>query len=163
VLDATPAQIGLLNAAEYLPVLFITLLGGVLADRRRRRPLLFWANAGRALILGVIPILGWQAGLSMPVLYAVAMTAGILTAQFDVTYIAYLPTLVDKRDLVQGNSKLQSSQSVAQVAGQGASGVLVQLLTAPGAIIVDALSFVVSAVTLLLIRTPEPAPAAAER
>jgi MFS family permease len=157
-LHAAPGQLGLLNAAEYLPVLFVTPLGGVWADRYRRRPILLGSNAGLALITGVVPLLGFLGGLSMGVLYLVAFLAGMLTAQFNVAYIAYLPTLVSKADLAEGNSKLQSSQSVAQVAGQGASGVLVQFLTAPGAVLVDALSYVVAAVAMLSIRQREPRP-----
>ena len=163
VLHAKAGQLGLLNAAEYTPVLLITLIGGVWADRYRRRPLMLASNVGLALVTGVIPVLGWLGLLSMNILFVVAFAAGIFTAQFNVTYIAYLPTLVDKKDLVGGNSKLQASQSIAQVAGQGASGVLVQLLTAPGAILVDSISYLVAAVGMLSIRTREAMPQRAMR
>ena len=158
MLGATPGQLGILTAAEYVPVLFVTMLAGVWADRHRRRPILLATNVGRAAILGVVPLLAVLGGLSMTVLYGVALSAGILTALFDVTYISYLPSLVEREDLVEGNSKLQSSQSLAQVAGQGAAGVLVQLVTAPGAILFDAISYVVAAVSIVSIRTPEPTP-----
>jgi MFS family permease len=163
VLHASPGQLGLLNAAEYLPVLFITPLGGVWADRYLRRPILLGTNVGLALVTGIVPLLGWLGGLSMGVLYLVAFMAGTLTAQFNVAYIAYLPALVDKADLVEGNSKLQSSQSVAQVAGQGASGILVQFLTAPGAVLVDSASYAVAAVAVLAIRRREQRPSQAAR
>jgi MFS family permease len=157
VLDATAGQLGILNAAEFLPVLFTTLLAGVWADRHRRRPMLLTSHLVRALALAAIPALAIFGGLSMPLLYAVALTVGIFTAQFDVAYVAYLPTLVRREDLVEGNSKLQSSQSVAQVAGQGMSGVIVQLLTAPIAIVVNAATFLVASASVVAIRHREPA------
>lgn len=156
VLDAAPGQLGLLNALEYLPVACVTLLAGVLADRVRRRPLLITANVGRALVLALVPAFAWAGHLSMGLLYAVAFTTGLFTAQFDVAYQAFLPTLIERRLLVEGNSKLQSSQSVAQTAGQGLSGVLIQLLTAPVAVVVNSAGYLLSVVSLLAIRTPEP-------
>ncbi|MER5865549.1 MFS transporter [Kitasatospora sp. NPDC002040] len=156
LLDASPGQLGLLNALEYLPVACVTLLAGVLADRVRRRPLLIAANLGRALVLASIPVLAWAGHLSMGLLYAVAFVTGLFTAQFDVAYQAFLPSLIERRLLVEGNSKLQSSQSIAQTAGQGLSGVLIQLLTAPVAIVVNSLGYLVSVASLLTIRTPEP-------
>ena len=158
VLDATPGQLGVLIAAEYVPSLFVTLLAGVWADRHRRRPMLVAANLGRACILALVPILALIGELSIAVLCAVALSTGILTALFDVTYVSYIPTLVDREDLVEANSKMQSSQSVAQVAGRGAGGVLTQLLTGPGALLVDAVSYVVAAMSLLSIRHVEQPP-----
>jgi MFS family permease len=160
MLDASAGQVGMLVAAEYAPSLVVTLVAGVWADRHRRLPILVGANLGRAALLALVPILALTGGLSMAVLYAVALSAGILTTLFDVTYISYIPTLVDRIDLVEANSKMQSSQSVAQVAGHGAGGVLVQLLTAPGAVLVDAVSYLVAAASLLSIRHREPAPQA---
>ncbi|MCX5382355.1 MFS transporter [Streptomyces sp. NBC_00083] len=156
LLDASAGQLGLLNALEYLPVACVTLLAGVLADRVRRRPLLIAANLGRALVLALVPVVAWTGHLSMVLLYVVAFTTGLFTAQFDVAYQAFLPTLIEKRLLVEGNSKLQSSQSIAQTAGQGMSGVLIQLLTAPVAVVVNSVGYLVSVASLLTIRTPEP-------
>ncbi|AUG80414.1 MFS transporter [Kitasatospora sp. MMS16-BH015] len=163
LLDASAGQLGLLNALEYLPVACVTLLAGVLADRVRRRPLLIAANLGRALMLAVIPVMAWTDGLSMGLLYTVAFVTGLFTAQFDVAYQAYLPSLIERRLLVEGNSKLQSSQSIAQTAGQGLSGVLIQLLTAPVAVVVNSAGYLVSVVSLLLIRSPEPVRTAPRR
>lgn len=163
LLDASAGQLGILNALEYLPVACVTLFAGVLADRVRRRPLLIAANIGRTLMLAAVPLVYWVSNLSIWVLYAVAFATGIFTAQFDVAYQAYLPTLIDRQLLVEGNSKLQASQSVSQTAGQGASGVLIQLLTAPVAILVNSLAYLLSVVTLVSIRSPEPVRKAARR
>ncbi|MFE6978964.1 MFS transporter [Streptomyces sp. NPDC057682] len=162
LLDAGPAQLGLLNSAQYLPVLCVTLFAGVLADRVRRRPLLIAANLGRAAILTAVPLLAWLGGLGVWALCAVAFATGVLTALFDVAYQAYVPSLVAKERLVEGNSKLQASRSVAETAGQGLGGTLIQVLTAPVAILVDCLGYLFSAAMLLRIRTPEEPPARAE-
>ncbi|MDH6225229.1 MULTISPECIES: MFS transporter [Streptomyces] len=158
LLDAGPAQLGLLNSAQYLPVLCVTLFAGVLADRVRRRPLLITANLGRALILMAVPLLAWFGGLGVWALCAVAFATGVLTAVFDVAYQAYLPSLVSRERLVEGNSKLQASRSVAETAGQGLGGTLIQVLTAPVAIIVDCLGYLFATGMLLRIRTPEARP-----
>ncbi|MFG2676571.1 MFS transporter [Streptomyces sp. DT20] len=158
LLDAGPAQLGLLNSAQYLPVLCVTLFAGVLADRVRRRPLLIAANLGRASILTAVPLLAWLGGLGVWALCAVAFATGVLTALFDVAYQAYVPSLVAKEQLVEGNSKLQASRSVAETAGQGLGGTLIQVLTAPVAILVDCAGYLFSAVMLLRIRTPETPP-----
>lgn len=162
-LHASAAQLGVLNALEYLPVAFVTLLAGVVADRCRRRPLLIATNIGRAMALACVPALLWAGGLSMAVLDVVAFLTGAFTAQFDVAYQSFLPSLVERERLVEGNSKLQASQSLAQTAGQGLGGVLVGLLTAPVAVLVDVVSYLVSIVSLVLIRVDEPPPAAGRR
>jgi MFS family permease len=159
VLHATPAEMGLLGAAERAPFLLIGLVAGVWIDRQRRRPILMGADLGRALLVGSIPVVALLARLGMGYLYCVAFAVGILTVLFDVAYQSYLPVLVTRDQLVEGNSKLEVSNSVAQVAGPSVAGMLVQLLTPPLALIADALSFVVSVVSLGYIRTPEPEPA----
>lgn len=163
VLGATPGQLGALNAVQYLPIAFVTLLAGVLADRTRRRPLLIAANIGRALTLAAVPVFFALGELTMGLLYAVAFVAGTFTAQFDVAYQSYLPALVPGRQLIEANSKLQSSQSIAHAAGLGASGVLIQVLTAPVAILVNSIGYLVSVAALLGIRTPEPRPVTQSR
>ena len=92
----------------------------------------------------------------MQQIYVVVAAAGILTVLFDVAYQSYLPALVDRDAVMEGNSKLALSSSIAEIAGPGLTGVLVELLTAPVAILFDALSFLASAVTVWLIRKPEP-------
>ncbi|GIJ11805.1 MFS transporter [Micromonospora andamanensis] len=156
LLDAGPTSLGLLNVAEYLPFTLVTLFAGVLADRYRRRGLLIGANIGRALILAVVPVLALTDQLSMTALYVVAFLIGVLTSQFDVAYQAYVPVLVSRAQLVEANSKLQSTRSIAETGGKGFSGVLIQVFTAPGAIIVDCLTYLISAASLLAIKTREP-------
>jgi MFS family permease len=139
------------------------LFAGVWVDRLRRRPIMIAADIGRAAIVAWVPIAAWYGVLRIGHLYVVAFLAGILTTFFDVAYHSYLPTLIGKEQLMEGNSKLTATESVAEFGAFSVSGWLVQLLTAPGAMAIDALSFLVSAASLFLIRAPEPVPAAAER
>ena len=132
------------------------LFAGVWADRLRRRPIMISADIGRAAVLASVPMAAWYGALSMEHLYAVAFAAGILTTFFDVAYQSYLPTLIDRDQLIEGNSKLTASASVAEFGSFSLGGWLAQLLTAPGAMAIDALTFVVSAASLATIRTPEP-------
>jgi len=158
VLGASPLQMGVLASAGAAPVLVFGLFAGACADRLRRRPILIATDLTRAAVLGTIPLAAYLHRLTMAHLYAVATVSAILTVLFDVSYQAYLPSLVDREDLIEGNSKLALSQSIAEVAGPGLTGVLVQLITAPMAIFYDAVSFVASAVSLWLIRRPDPLP-----
>lgn len=162
-LDATPAQMGLLVAAGSAPYLFFSLLAGVWIDRRRRRPILVGTNLVRALLLGAIPALYLLGLLNMAALVAVAALVGGCGMLFDLAYQSYLPSLVEPDDLTEGNSKLWASRAVADVGGPGMAGLLVGLLTAPFALLLDALSFVASAASLARIRRPEPSPAPAPR
>jgi MFS family permease len=157
-LDAGAGQMGLLAAARFAPFLLVTLPAGVWADRQRRRPVLIGANLGRCLLVALVPLLAGLGLLRIQHLYGIAFAVGVLTVLFDVAYQSYLPSLVDRGQLVEGNSKLQASASVARVGGPGLGGLLVQLAGAPRALLLDAASFAVSAATLLAIRQPEPAP-----
>jgi MFS family permease len=159
VLSASPFEVGVLTALGYLPFLVVGLPAGVWVDRLRRRPVLITADLGRAVILCLIPVLYAMDGLTMSALYPVAFLAGVLTVFFDVAHQAYLPSLISRSQLVEGNAKLEMSYSGAQLGGPALGGGLVQVLTAPVALLVDALSYLASAVSLLLIRRPEPPPA----
>src|SRR5438105_11611746 len=156
VLDASPAQMGLLSAFEFAPFLLLSLFAGVWVDRVRRRPVLIVADIGRAVILGSIPVAAVLGVLRIEQLYVVGLLTGVLTVFFDVAYQAYLPVLVSREHLVEGNSKLEVSRSVAQILGPGVAGALVQIITAPFAVAIDAASFIASALCLLPIRSPEP-------
>jgi MFS family permease len=158
VLHAGPGQIGLLNAASYLPFLIVTLFAGVWVDRHRRRPILVASNAGRALILVAVPLLGFTHLLRIEHLYLAVLLVGLLTVLFELAYQSYLPSLVDRAALIEGNSKLQVSASAAQVGGPGLGGLLIQFVTAPVALLADAASYLVSVLSLLTIRCDEPAP-----
>lgn len=156
LLKATPLQITLLSAAEYAPGLLVSFFAGAWVDRLRRRPILITADLGRALLLGSIPVAALLGILRIEQLYLVALLVSVLAVFFDVAYRSYLPSLVKREELLEGNSKLGASASVAEVAGFGLGGVLVQAFTAPGAILLDALSFLVSAGSLAIIRQKEP-------
>lgn len=157
-LHATPAQVALIYAAQVAPTLALGLLAGVLVDRVRRRPLLIAADVGRALALLAVPVAAGMGQLGLPLIYAVTLLTSALSGVFDIAYPAYLPTLVGEERLLEGNAKLSASMSVAEVGGFGLSGILVQALSASGAILIDVATYVVSVVSLVLIRAPEPHP-----
>jgi predicted MFS family arabinose efflux permease len=158
VLGASPLQMGILAGSSGAGVLVFGLFAGAWADRLRRRPILIVADLARATLLSTIPLAAAWHRLNMAHLYAVATLSGILTVFFDVSYQAYVPSLVSRAELVEANSKLALTESIADVTGPGLTGLLVQLITAPMAILLDALSFLVSAVSVWMIRKPEPLP-----
>ncbi|MBA2395504.1 MAG: MFS transporter [Ktedonobacteraceae bacterium] len=158
VLGATSAQMGLLVALGMLPVLLFGLLAGVWVDRLRRRPILIIADLARALLLLSIPVAALLHWLRIEQLYIVAALVGILTVFFDIANQAFLPQLVARERILEANSKLSASSSLAEVGGPTMAGVLVQALTAPIAIVLDALSFLISALCSGLIRVREPRP-----
>lgn len=158
VLDATAGQMGLLTALSTLPFLLIGLFAGAWVDRMRRRPILIAADLGRALLFVSIPVAAALDRLSIEQLYTVALLAGALTVFFDVAYQSYLPSLVQRSDLVEGNSKLEISNSTARVVGPGVAGALAQVFSAPAAMLLDSFSFLLSALFLRGIRQPEAAP-----
>lgn len=159
VLGATPTQMGLLAAAGSLPNLLFGLVAGVWVDRVRRKPVLIWADIGRALLLVTIPVAAWLGQLSFPQIWLVTFATGTLTVFFQIAAIAVLPALVEKRQLVEANSKLSTSDAVIAIAGPAAAGGLVQLFSAPRAILVDAVSYLFSALALGGVAEEEPQPA----
>ena len=160
ILHATPLQVGALTALEFLAFPALGLIAGVYADRFRRIRIMAVCDLLRTLIYGSVP-LAWALGsLSMEQLYVVALLAGVCTVFFDVSYQSYLPALVDRRDLVEGNSKLEVTRSIAQLAGPALAGFLIQAIGAALSVLVDAASYVVSVASLLAIRKPEPDPLA---
>jgi MFS family permease len=160
VLGATPFEMGLLGTIEFLPFLLISLPAGVWVDRLPRRRILITGDIVRAVALGTIPLTWIFAPnlLGMPWLYAVAIIGGTATVFFDAAYQAYLPSLVERDQLIEGNTKLQISGSTAQVTGPGIAGALITLLSAPVTIALDSVSFLVSALSVALIRRTEPRP-----
>ncbi|MFB4283180.1 MULTISPECIES: MFS transporter [unclassified Nonomuraea] len=157
-LQATAGELGVLTAMQFAPVLLITLFAGVWLDGNRKRPALTVANLGRAALLGLVPVLYVADLLSMPVLYAIAFLTGLLTAVFDVAYVVYLPSLVSKDQLVQANSRLEATYSIASIGGPGVGGLLVQWLTAPVSIVANAVTYLAAAVSVAAIRHREPPP-----
>jgi len=162
VLDAGPAEIAVLGVADIGPAIVAGLFAGVWVDRLPRRPIMIAADLGRAALLVSIPLAYALDGLRIEQLYVVAFLTGILTMFFDVAYMSYLPSLVRKGELLEGNSKLAASASVAEVGAFSAAGWLVQLLSGPAAVLIDAATFLVSAVFVGSIRKPEPARAPVE-
>lgn len=161
VLQADARQMGLLGALAGLPVLALSLLAGVWVDRLRRRPILIWTDLARGLILLSVPLAALGGVLRMEQLYLVALLMGVLTVFFNVADASYLPALLPRDQLIDGNAKLGASDSLAEIAGPALAGGLVQWLTAPLAIVVDSLTYIFSAVAVGLIHKPEPLPAPA--
>ncbi len=160
VLGATPSEMGLLAAAASLPNLLFGFVAGVWVDRVRRKPILVWADIGRALLLLSIPAAAFLGRLSFLHLWIVAFAVGTFTVFFQIGAISVLPALVDKRDLVEANSKLSTSDAVISIAGPAAGGGLVQLFSAPRAILIDAVSYLLSALALSGVAEEEPQRAA---
>ena len=161
VLRASVFQVGLLSAATTVPFLLIALPAGLIVDRIARRGLMIGCDAARMLIIGSVPVAAALGQLTLFQLYAVALATGVLTVFFDVAYQSFTPALIGVDQLPDGNGKLQATQAFAQVAGPGVGGGMFSLLGA-GALTADAVSYAVSTVSLLLIRTRE-RPARPER
>lgn len=161
-IDASPTEIAILSALGVAPGVIVGLFAGGAIDRRAKRPLLIAADLVRALLILTIPLAAWSGALTMPQLYAVAAAIGAASALFRIADTSFLPTLVPKELLVDGNAKLEATDSIAEGVGPGLAGILVQVLTAPVAVIVDAVSYLWSALMLSRIRTVE-TPAASAR
>lgn len=158
-LNASPLEVAVLAACRILPGLVIGLAAGVWVDRLRRRPVMIAMDLGRALVLLTVPLAYGLGALTMWHLYLAALAAGSMTLVFDVAYQAYLPSLVRQDQLVEGNSKLSASNSVAEFSGFSVSGALVQIASGPFAIFIDAITYLASALSLGAIRAEEPPPA----
>ncbi|ONI87067.1 hypothetical protein ALI144C_09920 [Actinosynnema sp. ALI-1.44] len=159
-LDASAFEVGLLWAVEYLPIVLVGLPVGVWVERLPLRTVMVVADIGRAVALLAVPFALWLDFLSMPLLYAVAFMIGLGTLFFDVAQLSILPDLVDEDKLVDANGKLELSRSVAQIGGPGVGGFLVQVLTAPLAILADAITYLASAYFVVFIKgRPRAAPA----
>ena len=136
VLNESTFRVALLTSVEFLPFLLFTLPAGVWVDRLRRRPILILGNVGRAVALLTVPIAHWFGVLTIWQLYGVGFVTGVCTVFFDVAYQSYLPALVGREQIVEGNSKLELSRAAASIGGPGLAGRLVSVLTAPVAILV---------------------------
>ncbi len=146
---------GFLNAASHLPVLLFALIAGVWIDRAKRKPILVASAFGQGLVIGLVPaaaLVGW---LSIELLYIVAFISGTLAMMYVLASTSFLPSIVKREDLVEGNARLQLSTSTTNVAGPGAAGYLVDILGAPLAILVDSVSYFLSCLCLSRIRFDE--------
>ncbi|HVS85606.1 MAG TPA: MFS transporter [Gaiellaceae bacterium] len=157
-LHASPFEFSLLGVLGFLPFILFALPAGVWVDRLRRRRILIVGDASRAVLLALIPILWATHELRIWHLLVLQFVIGVFTVFFDVAYQSYLPALIQREHLVDGNAKLQLTVSVAQVAGPGIAGSLIAALTAPYAIVVDAISFVFSSGFMITMRHREEPP-----
>lgn len=158
LLGATPLEVGVVNAAQFVPYALLGLIVGVYTDRWRRKPILMWASIGRALSLGAIPIL-WLFGVLQIWILVIAL---LLFGAFSVFGFAatqsLLPRLVPRTSLVSANARLDQTDAAAQTLGPALGGGLVGLLGAPVAIVVDAISYLLDAALNASIRVDEPGP-----
>ncbi|MFN7973416.1 MAG: MFS transporter [Acidobacteriota bacterium] len=152
LLHASPAALGLLSALSVGPGAVIGLFAGGPVDRRPKRPILVAADLLRAALVLSVPVAAWTWGLSLVHLAIVTTLAGAATTLFDIADRAYLPSIVGRGLLAAGNGKLQTTDSLAEIAGPGLAGFLIDLVTAPVAMIVDAASYVWSALLLATLR-----------
>jgi MFS family permease len=151
-LGAGPLEMGFLGFAGTVPFLLFGLLVGVWVDRMQRRSVLIRADLVRGALIATIAGLGLAGLLHMAYLYVFSFLIGILTVFFDVAYQAYLPALVERKQLVDANSRLETSNSVANMGGPAIAGAIIELFRAPVAMIFDAASFFFSSATLIAIR-----------
>ena len=158
ILDASAFEVAALGTVLFLPFILFTLPAGVWVDRLPRRPILIVGDFGRAVLYATVPIAYLADALTLWQLYAVGFLVGVFQVFFDVAYQSYLPSLVDRDEIIEGNSKFEISRSAAQLSGPGLGGILVEILTAPYAVLVDALSFVASGLFILGIRKHEARP-----
>ena len=162
VLDASAFEVAALGTVEFLPFILFTLPAGVWVDRLRRRPILIIGDFGRAALLATIPAAYIADALTLAQLFVVGFLVGTCQVFFDVAYQSYLPSLVDRNHLIEGNSKMEVSRSAAQISGPGLAGGLVQIFTAPYAVLIDAISFLGSGLFVITIRKHEEAPERAQ-
>jgi len=155
VVAADPMEIAVLSSLEIVPAVLVGLLAGGFIDRSDKRPVLVFADVARAILVVSVPVAAWVSGVTMIQLYVVAALAGACSALFRLADNAYLPALIGRERLVEGNSKLEATDSLAEIGGPGLAGVLIQVLTAPVAMIIDGLSYLWSAALLLRIRSKE--------
>ena len=145
LLDASPFEVGVLTALEALPFTLFGLFAGVYIDRTRKLPVIIGADLGRALALAVVPVCAWMGVLSMPILYIVGFLVGTGSVIGWPAYQVFMTERVGRENLVEANAKIGVSDSAAQLVGPGLAGALIQWLTAPFAILLDAVSFAISA------------------
>jgi MFS family permease len=162
-LGATPWEMGLLTAAGTAAFLLVGLPAGALLDRVRRRPVMIAADLARFALFGSVPLAWWFGVLTFPQVLVVVLVGGAATVFFDVAYQSVLPSVVGREGLVEGNTKLESTRGAADAAGPALGGGLVQLVGAANAVLLDAVSFLVSAAALARMRGHEEVPARSGR
>jgi MFS family permease len=163
MLGATAGQMGLLRALEFAPFIGLGLFAGVWIDRVRRRPVMIAADLGRALLLASVPLAAISGRLTLAHLFGVALLVGCLTVLYEVASRAFLPSLVARERLADGNARLELSRAATAIVGPGLGGALVGMLTAPVAVAFDCVTFLLSAASVSTIAHREPAPSPVHR
>lgn len=161
VLDLSHAAfaVGALNAISFIPYLLFSLPAGLIADRWNRRTIMLVCDIGRAVVVGSVPVAYFLGHLTLVQLFVVGALGRLFTVFFDVGYMACLPNIVEKPQLTDANGKLELTRNIAEFSGQPIGGLLVTVLTAAGTMVFDAVSYVVSAISLFAIKRPFAAPA----
>jgi len=162
-LKANGFQFGVLAFMNTIPFLTVGLLAGVYVDRHRRRRIMILADLGRSLTLLSIPVSALLFTITMNLLYVVTLVAGLLTVFFEITYQSYIPSLVEKKQIVEANSRLEATRATAQFAGPTVAGYAVSLLTAPIAVLGDTFGYLASSLSLFAIRKPDSLPAGSQK
>ncbi|MET9311039.1 MFS transporter [Kribbella sp. NPDC003505] len=157
-LSGSPGELGLLRVAQFLPFLLAALPLGLLVDRSRRRPLMIGADLGRFALIALIPLSLWLDAASMMLLCALIFGAGVLTVLYQMADFAFLPAVITVDQLSDANAKIAATQSATEIGGRGIGGLLVQSLTAPIALAGDALTYLLSAISLSRITVDEQVP-----
>ena len=148
LLHATPMQMGILTALSALPYAMFGLFTGVLIDRSHKLPLIIWADIGRGAVLLLIPIASWFNFLSMPILYIASFLVGLGGIIGWAAYQVFMTERIGREHLVEANSRMALADSASQLIGPGIAGALIHWLTAPFAILLDAICFFISALML---------------
>lgn len=156
LLHASTFQMGALAAVSSAPSLLIALPAGALVDRWPKRLVMLWCDLGRLLALGYVPVAATGGWLTLAQLYVVGLVTGTLAVFFDAAYQGYLPSLVEREQLMEGNARLGSSDAFAMLVGPALGGLLVSLVGAARTVTADAASYLVSAVSLVMVKAEEP-------
>jgi MFS family permease len=160
-LNASTLQVGILKSCATVALVFISMPVGVFVDRHTKRPVMIFCDLGRALALASVPFVALVGTLHMSQLYVVSVITGVLRFVFGIAYHAYYPTLLSRAHLTEANGKIAATEAFSRVAGPGLGALLFSVFRASTALLVDVVTFIISAITVLAIRTPEPTPARA--
>ena len=154
-LSAEPGELAALRTAQFLPFVLATLPFGLLVDRVRRRPMLIGADAGRFLLVALLPLAVWLGFASIPALCVVVFLVGTLTVLSQVAAFAFIPHVVGADDLPDANARIAATEAAAEIGGRGIAGVAVQVLGAPVTMLANAVGYLASALALSRVRDDE--------
>ncbi|MGH3529930.1 MAG: MFS transporter, partial [Pseudonocardiaceae bacterium] len=154
-LGASTFEIGLLTSASTIGFLLFGLPAGAIVERLTKRRTMLWCDVLRSVALSSIPLAVLLGGLTLAHLFVVALVMGFLTVFFEVAYQSYLPSLVSRDQLIDGNGKLGTTESLATTVGPGIAGVLISIVGGAWSIVLDGVTYMLSSISLMLIRTPE--------